>query len=502
MDNSTHIDDVSNYKRALMIASVLFVSYAYFFEGGGWNQNSRFDLTRAIVEKHTLTIDAYHNNTGDKAFSRGHYYSEKAPGVAFLAVPFVAAARPALRLFGVDPTSIRGLVALAYLATLGAVALPAALGVGCLFLIALRLGATVGGASFAALSLGLATPYWANSSMLFGHTLAGACLILAFSAAVALRDKGPFRRDLFLGVLAGFAAGCATVTEYPAAPASAVMAILVLVEVWPDGWQRRGRVAAGVAAGALVCVAVLMTYQYYAFGSPFDPGYSHYPPGVFPRMQTGFHGLTYPHPGIILRIFLSRYSGLLLLGPVIVAAPVGLWLLWKERSTRNVAIAGAIIATYYVCFNASFVDWKGGASYGPRYMLAGLPAFCLGLAPAWSYARQRFWRRLLIILATAGTLLSLAAVSTNPIVWDHEFPYPMFQTILPSFFAGRLSSCPTSVVLADNIKVHEAFNLGQLVGLHGVPSLIPLLSFWCLSALILMRIGQPQGEGSGRALLR
>ena len=29
--------------RALLIAAVLFISYAYFYEGGGWNQNSRFD---------------------------------------------------------------------------------------------------------------------------------------------------------------------------------------------------------------------------------------------------------------------------------------------------------------------------------------------------------------------------------------------------------------------------------------------------------------------------
>ena len=195
MNSSTYIGDGKNYQRSLLIGAMLFVSYAYFFEGGGWNQNSRFDLIRAVVERQTLTIDAYHYNTGDKAFSKGHYYSDKAPGVAFLAVPFVVAARPVLKAFGVDPTSIRGLVALAYVATICAVSLPAAVGGACLFLIALRLGAAVDAASFAALSLGLATPYWANSSMLFGHTLAGSCLTFSLAAAVALREKGPARRD-------------------------------------------------------------------------------------------------------------------------------------------------------------------------------------------------------------------------------------------------------------------------------------------------------------------
>ena len=123
----------TNHKSALLIATVLFVSYAYFYAGGGWNQNSRFDLIRAIIEQGTLRIDAYHENTRDKAFFRGHYYSDKAPGLALLAVPIVAVARPVLRAAGVDPGSPRGLVGLSYVATVFTLALPAALATACLF---------------------------------------------------------------------------------------------------------------------------------------------------------------------------------------------------------------------------------------------------------------------------------------------------------------------------------------------------------------------------------
>src|SRR5579863_9014242 len=86
--------------HALLIFGVIFFSLAYFYEGGGWNQNSRFDLLRAIVERGTLQIDAFHENTGDKAHFRGHYYSEKAPGLVFLAVPFALAARPVMQVAG------------------------------------------------------------------------------------------------------------------------------------------------------------------------------------------------------------------------------------------------------------------------------------------------------------------------------------------------------------------------------------------------------------------
>src|SRR5579863_1122233 len=103
--------------HALLIFGVIFFSYAYFYEGGGWNQNSRFDLVRAVVEQGTLRIDDYQENTGDKAFANGHYYSDKAPGLALLAVPVALVARPLLRALNVDPASPRGLLDLAYCVT-------------------------------------------------------------------------------------------------------------------------------------------------------------------------------------------------------------------------------------------------------------------------------------------------------------------------------------------------------------------------------------------------
>ena len=51
---------------AILFATVAHTG-AYFYQGVGWNQNSRLDLTRAMVERRTLRIDALHGNTGDKA---------------------------------------------------------------------------------------------------------------------------------------------------------------------------------------------------------------------------------------------------------------------------------------------------------------------------------------------------------------------------------------------------------------------------------------------------
>src|ERR1700732_3791328 len=163
-------------KTAILLGAVIFFSVMYCYEGGGWNQNSRFDVLRAIVERHTLQIDAYHENTEDKAHFHGHYYSDKAPGLVFLAVPFAEASRAAMRAVGVDPNSPRGEYALSYIVTACSVALPAALAGVCLFFLALRFGADVSGAAFGTIVLSVGTPMLAYASLFWAHALVGACL--------------------------------------------------------------------------------------------------------------------------------------------------------------------------------------------------------------------------------------------------------------------------------------------------------------------------------------
>ena len=57
------------------------------------NQNSRLDMVFAVVEDGTFQIDKYVENTVDYAKVGEHYYSDKAPGAAFLGIPVYAALR-------------------------------------------------------------------------------------------------------------------------------------------------------------------------------------------------------------------------------------------------------------------------------------------------------------------------------------------------------------------------------------------------------------------------
>ena len=495
---ATVVAAASAGKRAVLITIVVFVSYAYFYEGGGWNQNSRFDLVRAILDEHTLSIDAYHENTGDKAFYQEHYYSDKAPGQALLAVPAAAASRPLLRAAGVDPHSPRGLVATSYLASLFAVALPTALGCACLFLIALKLGSGETAAGFAAIAMGLATPIWPYATLFWAHALVGACLLFGFGAAWMLGSSKSAWADWWWGLAVGLAAGWATVSEYPAAPASAILALLALWQVWRGGWPRRWPTAAGIAAGAGVCIAVLMAYQYAAFGSAFHLSYSYYEPGAFPWMQHGYLGLRFPRPVVAFKLLFGCRRGLFLVAPVGVAAVIGLRLLWKQKTTRAAAVAATSIAVYYWLFNSAFIAWPAGWSYGPRYMGAGIPLLCVGLAPVWDQA-GRAWRIVIAALAACGGLFSLMAASVTAQPDPELLKCAPFRVLWPSFWAGKLSYNEMSMLSAADSATgcHGAFNLGELMGLHGLMSLIPLILVWVAGGAIWMRMDRAAKERTG-----
>jgi hypothetical protein len=496
--------DSRNRKRAFLIGAVAFVSFAYFYGGGGWNQNSRFDLLRAIIEQHTLRIDAYHDNTEDKAHFAGHYYSDKAPGLVFLALPFGVATRIVLRAAGVNPESPRAEVAISYLASLGSVALPTALACVCVFFLALRLGLSFSSAEFAALAMCLATPLWAYATLFWAHALVGACLVFAFASALTLRDHATPQREFLLALGVGLAAGWAVVTEYPAAPAAVVLACFALYQAWPHGRAARGRTISGVGTGALACAIVLMLYLHAAFGSIFRPSYSYYDPNSFVFMQQrGYLGLTYPHVDVLLKILFGCRRGLFFASPVLTAAPIGFAILWKDKSARPTALAAIVIVAYYFLFNASFYQWQAGLSYGPRYAGAALPLLCLGLAAAWARATS-VWRRVLAVLAACSVFSGLMVVSTNTQLAVQD-SCPMIHLVGPAFWSGQVSLNHGSMLRfaeAGSSQNYGAFNLGELWGLRGLYSLIPLLAVWGIAGVAWVRMerradNQPGSLGSG-----
>src|SRR5882724_5515943 len=125
-------------KQAILLFCLLFFCYAYIHQGMGWNQNSRLDLLHALFVQKTFKIDQYHENTGDKSVHDGHYYSDKAPGIVFIALPAFAVSVAVLNILDIPLDSPRGWLASSWITTIGSVGLLTALGGAAMFLLLCR----------------------------------------------------------------------------------------------------------------------------------------------------------------------------------------------------------------------------------------------------------------------------------------------------------------------------------------------------------------------------
>lgn len=73
--------------KDIKIFLTFFLIFSFFSQWISWNEFSRFALTKSIIEENTLNIDSFYNETGDRSYYKNHYYTDKPPGMSFLATP-------------------------------------------------------------------------------------------------------------------------------------------------------------------------------------------------------------------------------------------------------------------------------------------------------------------------------------------------------------------------------------------------------------------------------
>jgi hypothetical protein len=469
-------------RTAWTLALVLFGSYAYFVPAPAWNQNSRFALTRALVERHETIIDPDHETTGDKSWRDGHFYCDKAPGASVLAaVPYaivygvgrlLGADAPAVSVIPLDPRDlVAGRVPTPaerlpgdrlhynrshrlglYLAGLFSVGIVSVLGALALWLLLVRrAGVSLATASACALTYALATPAFPYSTALYGHQLCGALLLVAFVATVA-PERGAVDRGI--GLVVGLAAGYAVATEYTAVVPAAMIAALYL--------RRHGaRASAPMVLGALPSVVLLAAYHSAAFGHPLATGYDYVWLPEFAEGMRVRYGIGRPSPRVLLAIGFGSYRGLFYLAPVCLLASWGLVReLWRPSIAGRDAIAVALAScAWFVLLSAGYYMWDGGAAVGPRHVVPMLGLLALGLPIARRTVPGVF--AVLAVVSAAQLLLATAAMPEAP-----QFGDPLWEFAL-GHVLGRAAA-------TDAI----ASNLGLLLGLPGAWSLLPLMVLW------------------------
>jgi hypothetical protein len=465
--------------RVRLVLFTLFLGvFSYFYQAGGWNQNVRFDLVRAVVEDQTLVIDRFARNTGDLSRRGDHFYCDKAPGVSFLGVPAYAAVHAAHG----PPTTPASLTSATWITTIVAIAIPSAIAVAFFAGLGTALTIKSGPAAALAVAWAIGTLAWPYSTVFYGHQLVAALLVIAFGLLVPVRRRKVEPTGLRLFTV-GFLLAAAVVVEYPAALASLVIGLYALSFIPP----RRVPV---LIAGAIVPGLALAAYHTAAFGGPLVLPYEF---STQPHRHMGwFMGLGLPDLTALWSILFSDYRGLFYASPWLLLALPGAVRLAFRGFGREVAVCVAIVVLF-IWLNTSLVDWQGGWAMGPRYLVPAIPFLAVlaggvilpSAQPAAPVTRRLAWLAAALFVGYS-VFLMLVGTAVKPEVPSHiERPYQ--QYLLPRFYRGEVAVSTQSFDMSGHPDrgVAHARNAGQLAGLAGGASLVPL-AVWLAAGLALL----------------
>jgi hypothetical protein len=451
-------------KQGIFLFCVLMFCYAYVHQGLGANQNSRLDVLHALFVHKTVRIDDYQENTVDKSILDGHYYSDKAPGIVFLALPSFSASVGILKLFQIPLDSGAGWLASSWITTAGSVGVITALGgvamfaflcplVGQRYALITSLVVFLGAAPF---------PY---ATMLFSHA---AVMSLVCIALWAMADEefwkriapglpnsdGSSRREEAQArsanqsepphvgcydistkryILAGLCCGLAISSEYTAATAAGgVLALAFLTSF------RRGLV---LALGAVPALLLIPLWNWVCFGSPLAFGYHHLAATAFQEMNHGLFGITFPPKADAAWLILfSPERGLFFWTPFFLVAFLGLKAL-LVKSPNLLWTAYFVVVAHVVAISGYYMP-SGGWALGPRHLAPMLPF--LAIPTAFGLTR---YSHVGVFLGCSSLLLTGVATLITSLTPDEPAP------LLLHYYSGRL------------ITASFTHNLGSILGL-------------------------------------
>jgi hypothetical protein len=471
-------------QRGIWLFILLLASYAYFFpRWADWGQNSKLDLTMAIVDQGTFVIDDYYQNTGDYALYKGHHYSDKAPGSSFLAVPFYAAFKAVVNTSIIDPLIDRlasnpamvgtlredgtGLLrdkvyfAMAlYVVTFFAVSLPSALLGYILYQFLSHFTQSQLVRVLVVILYGLGTIAFPYSQTFNGRQMSAAMTIASFYILFRIRQDKLSNRYLWLvGLLMGYT----FITDYPS------VFILGALFVYAVSFLRNWRRVLPIVLVGILPVILMALYNLTIFETPLPVGYKY--SELYQDLHSqGLISITYPKLRTLYGLTFSPFRGLFFLSPVLLLAIPG-FIYWYRQDAHRAewwVSLWSVFSTFL--FYASSVMWWGGFAVGPAYLTAMIPYMALPIAFFLERHDRSSWMwKLVVGLTVVSVLLTWAETIAGQSFPDLN-PNPLFNLSIPALMAGDI-----------------ARNLGMMLKLRGPLSLLPLALFATAVLLVIFR---------------
>lgn len=472
----------------LMLFVLFFVSYGYFFQGGGWNQNGRICLTRAIIERGTFTIDQYKENvpemefvnTGDWAFYNGHYYCNKSPGLSFLAVPSFALTQYFLKRILPDNPEQQVLFS-AYVSNLCTTVLMSSLLCLLFFHVFYQLcNRGLRDSFLLTIFFGFGTLAFPYSTAFYCHQPAASCTFLSLVLAMHVRH-GTSRRKQGIAFLAGLSAGLGVLIE----PSCIYLLGAVLIYV---GWFKKSRrYLPAFIAGCIPPGLIQGFYNVVCFGHPLASSYNYSNDAVMWKVNGRLFGA--PNPKVLMQLLVSPYRGLFFTSPVLLMALPGIVFFLRKKGWCAEAILCLCSSIFFIIFIASFYAWHGGSAPGPRYLLPIFPF--LFLIAGCSIIR---FPKTFICTGIVSILINLS-ITIVGVEIPREIGNPLYDVVLKNILAGNVSINPVPFShfnhypnISEFAKVERwgsilnfnSFNIGELIFPYRLTSLVPLVVFWII----------------------
>jgi hypothetical protein len=450
---------------------ITFIAFAYFHQGGGWNQNARFALVRAIVEEGRFAIDSYLvylknastrflrvrlnqgefeldgktyalawpngtgklvpasgsvspntdlvsveqiGVTGDVAFANGHFHPAKAPGTSLLALPAYFVLYRTELLLGIDPDQWWTLTLNAWLTSVFTVALVSALGGILFFRLSMRLSdGDMMPSILSTLTFAFGTMFFPYATMFYEHDLIVVALLASLyliDQAAAIAESGNSTELESLPQRARLLLTLSGSCVGFAAIANYVQAMMVVIlGVYLVSLIPRRPAWLWYAAGVLGPFLVLCFYNASCFGTLFTTNYQNQNQRFLTTSGALLGVFVRPQLDLLPALLFSPFRGLFFSSPVLLAALPGLFWLFRNPKWRKESILCGSVIAVMLAFNISFNGWHGGWASGPRYLIPMLPFLALPIALAW----QRL-PKLTGVLALLSTAVNLLVTTVDP----------------------------------------------------------------------------------------
>jgi len=404
----------------LKIFLSLLIFYLFFIQWYGWNEESRFALTRAIVDENRFEIDSFYNLTGDRIILNGHYYSDKNPGSSLLSsffyflwekiydrfsdsfkekysgtddyiieyngnMPIVTMINPGFFVF----TSM-------ILLTFVTSSIPTALTSVIIYKLSKHFTKNENHRIFLALTYGLATNAFHQALHFMGIALSSFLAFLSFYLLFENKKSNNLKKILLSGIFAGF--------SYVIEPI--MLFVLIPLAMYVFFASRKWFLIFTVST--LIGLLPVFIYNYFVLENPIDVASSYldrsiwknaYPETQLPFLKSNntskivkasleenslfelflehFH-LVPPNPWISIRLLFYPYRGLFFYSPILLLSIIGLIYMRNEyKAEANMIV---LILVLIIFLLSSRRNWWGGYGFGNRYMVPVIPFLVIPIA--------------------------------------------------------------------------------------------------------------------------